>query len=73
VAFKQVVGAKGDKGPLLSPHPAFDHQTNGGREIVVADAPGHASKVLKGTGMSVEKRLLLLARKGHDKTSSAVG
>ena len=73
MAFEQVVRAKGDKRPLLSPDSAFYHQPDSGREVVVADAGGHTSEVLKGTHMPIEERLLLLRGKGHDKAPPAVG
>src|SRR5260370_22831830 len=73
MAFKQVVRAKGNKRPLLSPHPAFYHQAHSRREVVVTNAPRHTSKVLKGAHMPREECLLLLRGKGHDKAPPAGG
>ena len=73
MALEQVVGAKGDELPLLAPHLALGHQTDRRGQIVVADAPGHAPKVLEGTHMAGEKGLLLLAGKGHHKAPPTVG
>src|SRR5260370_17680064 len=73
MAFEQVVRAKGDKRPLLSPDSAFYHQPDSGREVVVADAGGHASEVLKSPRMPREERLFPLRGKSHDKAPPPVG
>ena len=73
MALEQIVRAEGHKLPLLATHPAFSHQADSGRQVIVADAPGHAPKVFEGAHMAVEKGLLLLAGKGHHKAPSAVG
>src|SRR5260221_379014 len=73
MAFEQVVRAKGDKRPLLSSDAAFDHQPDSGREVIIADAGGHTSEVLKSARMPKEERLLSLGGKSHHEASPAVG
>src|SRR5258708_23090397 len=73
MAHEQIVRAEGHKLPLLAAHPTFHHQAHRSREVIVADAGGHASKVFEGADMAVEESLLLLAGKGHHKAPPAVG
>src|SRR6266567_8519354 len=72
MALEQVVGAKGDELPMFSTDFPFGHEAHGCREVVVTNAPGHAPKVLEGANMPVEKALLLLTGKRHDKASPTV-
>ena len=73
MALEQIVRAESHELPLLAAHPAFHHQADGGRQVIVADAGRHAPKVLESADMSVKEALLFLAGKGHHKASSAVG
>ncbi len=73
MALEQIVRAESHELPLFAAHPAFHHQAHRRRQVIVADAPGHAPKVFEGAHMAVEKGLLLLTGKGHHKAPSAVG
>ncbi len=72
MALEQVIGAKGYKALVLPASFPSCHQLDSCREVIIADAPGHAPEVLERAGVPVEEALLFLAGKSHDKSSPAV-
>ncbi len=58
---------------MFSPDFALRHQAHSGRQIVIANPPRDASKVLESAHMPVKEALLLLAGEGHHKASPTVG
>src|SRR2546421_12033964 len=72
VALKQVVTAKGHKGPLFLANASVHQDFDGRPQIVVTEAVRDAAKVFKGPHMPLKKGFLLLCWKGHHETAARV-
>src|SRR5438270_3551854 len=72
VALKEVVTAKGHKGPLFLADASLHQDLDSRPQIVVSEAMRHATKVFKGAHMPLKKGFLFLSRKGHNETAPRV-